>query len=313
MPILAFTQAPAAPRQQYDVDERLLFELRKRIGADDSVLALLDDYEVQLGAQGLDGGSVDLLTSTPAGWDGDLVDDISSQPVEVFLPILVDGNGSLEGLVATKRSLREFTNPRRGPYRTRVTRPSGAYREIAGLRTQFVDGGLDADSWGVTWQKVGLVQHCSDPFWVEPDTAWHVEWNVRDDTASPLPILPLAPGTGQALGDTNDVTVYGDVDTDPVWKITGPLEAVTVRDVARGLRWTLTASIGDGETWTVDCRRGRQGVFDPTGARSRGALSADAYLWGLSPGVSQVQTTVTGASAGASVVGDAPSRWESYA
>jgi hypothetical protein len=35
-------------------------------------------------------------------------------------------------------------------------------------------------------------------------------------------------------------------------------------------------------------------------------------LWGLEPGVSQVSTTVTGGADGTMVVGDAPSRWESY-
>lgn len=311
MPILAFSQTPPTTLPTYDVEEHLLFELRRGSGDAEQVFTLDDKYAVQLGVQGLDGGTLDLTTTSPAGWDGDLVDDITAAAAELFVPMLVDG-GTLEGLRSAKAAIRDFTNPRKGTVRLRITRPNGGYREITGLRTRLVDGGLDGDSWGVTWQKLGLVLHCSDPFWVEDDTAWDVSWSVRSDDDSPLPILPLAPGASQALGDTNDVTVYGDVDTYPVWRITGPLEQVTVRDVARSLQWTLAAAIGPGETWIVDCRKGRQGVFDPAGVRSRGNLSADAFLWGLQPGVSRVQTTVVGASAGASVVGNAPSRWESY-
>lgn len=310
MPILAFEQATPPARTPWDVDEALTFSLHRTSDPDD-VLVLDGPYSVQIGVQNLDGPALNLLTSTPAGWDGDSLDDLTAEPIEIFLPLLVDGD-TLEGLRAAKQLLRDFTNPRRGPVTLRVTRPNGGYRQITGVRSQPIGGTLDDGAWAVKWQKLGLTLHCSDPFWVEPDTAWDVSWSVRADAGSPLPVLPVAPGASQALNDTNDVTVYGDVETYPVWRVTGPLEAVTVTDVARGLAWTLTASIASDETWIVDCRKGRQGVFDATGNRSRGNLSADAYLWGLTPGVSRVTTVVTGASAGASIVGSAPSRWEAY-
>lgn len=312
MPILAFTQrAPRvfAPREP---DEQLRFELRRTVGgAPDAVLPLVEPYSVQLGVDGLDDVPVTAQATTPAGWDGENLDDLTAEPVEVFLPLLVEG-GSLEGLRDLKAALRDFTNPRRGPVRLRVTRPNGEFRERVGYRTRLVNGALDAESWGVSWQKFGPVLHCSDPFWTEPDSPWHVEWSVQAQSTSPLPILPLAPAASSALNGTNDVTVDGDVETFPVWKLTGPFTSVLVRDVARGLQWTVTADVPPGATWTVDCRKGRQGVFDPAGVRSRGRLSADAYLWGLEPGVSQVSTTVTGGADGTMVVGDAPSRWESY-
>lgn len=308
MPILGFFQPVPIPIEPvYDVPEDLTFSLHRG----DEVLVLDDEYQVQLGVQGLDGSSIDLSTTTPAGWDGDQVNDITAGAVEVYLPVLASGD-SLEELRAVKNRLRTFTNPRRGPVRLRVTRPNNAYREIVGLRTRIVDPTLDESNWGVTWQKFGPVLHCSDPFWTEPNAPWHVEWEVRADTTSPLPILPLGPGASQALNNTNDVTVRGDVETYPVWKATGPFTAVTVRDEARGLQWTLTATAVAGETWTIDCRRGQQRVLNPAGVQSRGNLSADAYLWGLQPGVSKITTTVVGGSVGASVIGDAPTRWEAY-
>lgn len=313
MPILAFAQQqnprPIASREPV---EELLFELRRTVpGGEDQVFPLIDPYHVQVGVDGLDDVPITLQATTPAGWDGDNVDDLTGDPVETFIPLLVEG-GSLEGLRDLKARLRDFTNPRRGPVRLRVIRPNGGYRETVGLRTRMVQGALDGESWGVTWQKFGPVLHRSDPFWTEPASAWHVEWEVSAGAGSPLPILPLAPAASNALNSTNDVTVYGDVETFPVWQATGPFTQLTVRDEGRGLQWTLTVTAGPGQTWTVDCRKGRQGVFAPDGTRSRGRLSADAYLWGLEPGVSRVTTTVVGGGLGTSVVGDAPSRWESY-
>jgi hypothetical protein len=262
VPILAFDQRRHRVFAPREPDERLLFELRRALpnGADD-VLPLVDPYHLQLGVDGLDDVPITPQASTPAGWDGENVDDVTADPVEVFLPLLVEG-GNLEGLRNVKTRIREFTNPRRGPVRLRVTRPNGEFRERVGLRTRLVNGALDAESWGISWQKFG--------------------------------------------------TVDGDVETYPIWRPTGPFTSVLVRDVARSLQWTLTANADPGETWTVDCRKGRQGVFDPNGVRSRGRLSADAFLWGLEPGVSQISTTVTGGGDGTKVVGDAPSRWESY-
>lgn len=312
MPILAFDQRRRhvfAPREP---DEQLLFELRRtRADGGDDVLPLVDPYSLQLGVDGLDDVPITPQATTPAGWDGELVDDLTAEPVEMFLPLLVDGS-SLEGLRSLKVAIREFTNPRRGSVRVRVTRPNGEWRERVGLRTRLVNGALDGDSWGISWQKFGPVIRCSDPFWTEPASAWHVEWSVRNTSTSPLPILPLAPAASNALNGTNDVTVDGDVETFPIWKLVGPFTSVLVRDVARGLQWTLTADVPPGDVWTVDCRKGQQGVFDANGVRSRGRLSADAFLWGLEPGVSQVSTSVTGGADGTMVVGDAPSRWESY-
>lgn len=314
MPILGFAQrTPTVPRVTYERDEALTFDLRRTnpgTGVDD-VLQLADPYHVQLGVDGLDDVPVTLQTSNPAGWDGDQVDDLTGDAVEVFIPLLVEG-GTLEGLRNLKAALRDFTNPRKGPVRLRVTRPNGGYRERVGLRNRLVSGPLDEASWGVNWQKFGPVLHCSDPFWTEPDSAWHVEWQARSTAGSPLPILPLAPARASALNSTNDVTVHGDVETFPIWVATGPFTQVKLRDEGRGLQWTLTVDAAPGDVWTIDCRKGRQGVFAPDGTRSRGRLSADAYLWGLEPGVSQVTASVLGGSTGTRIVGDAPSRWESY-
>lgn len=263
-------------------------------------------YAVQAGAQGLDDPTLDFLEHTPAGWDGSIVDSILAEAREVFLPLQLHST-DLMALRLLKQSLTSYLNPRRGPVTLKVTLPDATSRLIDGYYRP-VPGTMDASNWGVSWQNLGIVIRCPQPFW-RSEIDWKVTWKQDDSRPAILPILPLGPADSNALGASNPVTIEGDVETYPVWSIMGPLTACTITDVGTGRTFTLTASISTGETWIVDTRRGRQGVFDNTGARSRASLNAGADLFPLQPGISQVETTVIGASDGAQVTGTAPQLW----
>lgn len=263
-------------------------------------------YKVQKGVQGLDDPTLDFLEHTPAGWDGSIVDSILAEPREVFLPIQLFAS-DLMSLRRLKQNLTSYLNPRRGPVTLKVTLPDASSRLIDGYYRP-VAGTMDGDNWGVSWQNIGIVIRCPQPFW-RSEFDWDVTWKQDSSRPAILPILPLGPADSNALGASNPVTIAGDVQTYPVWYITGPLTACTITDVGTGRTFTLTASISTGETWIVDTRRGRQGVFNNSGVRSRANLNAGADLFPLQPGISQVQTTVVGASAGAQVFGTAPQLW----
>jgi hypothetical protein len=133
-----------------------------------------------------------------------------------------------------------------------------------------------------------------------------VEWATPTGRRPLLPILPLGPGAGALIGNTNPVTVAGQVPTYPVWYITGPIESIVFLDVGTGRTFTFTASVAGGDTWTIDTRPGRKGVFDQDGARQRSTLNPGADLFPLQPGVSAIQTTATGTDTGTKIVGSAP-------
>lgn len=280
--------------------------------ADGTSLDLADSagYKVQAGVQGLDDPTLDIIEHTPAGWDGSIIDSILAEPREVFLPILFTA-ADLLSLRALKQKLSSYLNPRKGPVTLRVGLPDATGRLIDGYYRP-VPGAMDTENWGVAWQKIGIVLHCPQPFWRSEDD-WRITWKADPARPGILPILPLGPADSNALGgpggSTNPVTIQGDVETYPVWKITGPLESATITDVGTGRTFTFTASVGLGQTWTIDTRRGRQGVFAPDGSRQRSTLNAGAYLFPLQPGVSAVETAVTGSSLGAQVFGTAPQLW----
>lgn len=306
MPVLVGNPVIVAPPPvSHHTLGRYTFTLQR---GDGTSIELADGagYKVQAGVQGLDDPTLDFLEHTPAGWDGSIVDSILAEAREVFLPIQMQAV-DLISLRALKQSLTSYLNPRRGPVTLKVTLPDASSRLIDGYYRP-VPGTMDSSNWGVSWQNVGIVIRCPQPFW-RSEIDWHVTWKQDASRPAILPILPLGPANSNALGTSNPVNIAGDVETYPVWSITGPLTACTITDVATGRTFTLTASIGAGETWIVDTRRGRQGVFNNVGARSRANLNAGADLFPLQPGVSSVQTTVVGASAGAQVYGTAPQLW----
>lgn len=304
MPIRGAVVAVPVPPQPVELGA-YTFQLQ-RDGQTPLVLNESRGIQVQLGATGLDDPTLDFDESTPAGWDGALVNAIMAEPREVFLPLLVTA-ADLLSLRAVKAALYGYLNPRRGPVTLRVGLPDGTARLIDGFYRP-VPGAMDGDSWWVREQKLGIVLRCGQPFW-RSEIGWSVEWAQNDDPAALLPILPLAPDNSNALGATNDVSVDGDVETQPLWQVTGPLESVQINDLGTGASFTLTASIGAGQTWVVDTRRGRQAVYDQDGVRQRATLNSGAMLFPLQPGLSRIQTVVTGASAGASVIGTADILW----
>lgn len=304
MPIRGLLAPPVAPTAPVDLgayDFQLL-----RTGYDPFILNSVEGIEVQLGVQGLDGAPTDFGEDTPAGWDGARVNEITAEPLEVFLPLLLTGV-DLMSLRDVKQSLVAYLNPRLGPVTLRVGLPDGTARLIDGYY-RAMPGSMDDSSWWVDRQMFGVVIRCGVPFF-RSEVDWDVVWKQSSGRRPLLPILPLAPASSQILGGSNPVTVGGDIPTYPVWKITGPLESCTIADVGTGKSFTFTATVASGDTWIIDTRRGQQAVYAPDGTRQRSTLNAGAQLWPLQPNLSEIETTVTGATSGAQVEGTAPVLW----
>jgi hypothetical protein len=285
--------------------EELTLTLRR--GTERFPLTEDNGIKVLIGAQGLDAPTLVAQSRTPAGWDGEVIDSISAEAREVFLPIRVRG-ATLTELQARKRELLSFLNPRLGAVTLEASLPNGSWREIDGFYLRGLDGSWDDGSFFNTRQKVGITLRCPNPFWREP-TQFAASWSVAAAGASPLPLLPLSPGSSQVLGTPQSVSVPGDVETFGVWKITGPLTSATIVDTGTARSFTFTQTLIAGETWTIDTRRGRQGVFSPTGVRQRATLNRGAQFWPFRPGASVVTTTVLGASLGARVSVSADVLW----
>jgi hypothetical protein len=306
VPILAASStAPPIRKSTTIFPENLTLTLRR--GSASWKLDESNGIKVLAGAQGLDAPTLVAESRTPAGWDGEVIDSIAAEAREVFLPLRIAGS-TLTQLQGRKRDLLSFLNPRNGAVTLEATVPDGSRRLIDGYYLRGLDGSWDVGSFFNTRQLAGITLRCPNPFW-RTATPFTASWKVRADALSPLPILPLGPGAAQALGTPNVVSVPGDAETYGVWKISGPLTQVQILDNGAGRSLTFTADVSAGQTYTIDTRRGQQGVFAPDGSRARSTLNRGAQFWPLRPGTSTVTTTVTGASVGASVSVSADVLW----
>lgn len=305
MPILAATTTAPITRSPTVFAEELALTLRR--GSTRWALNESNGIKVLAGAQGLDAPTFGAESRTPAGWDGEVVDSIAAEAREVFLPLRFAGK-TLTELTDLKRRFLSFLNPRSGMVTLDAALPNGSFRSIDGWYLRGMDGSWDTSNFFNTRQHAGITLRCPNPFWRDP-VQWQAAWSVRADKASPLPILPLAPGDSKALGTPQTVSVPGDVETYGVWKITGPLTQAQIIDTGANRSLTFTRTLLEGETWTIDTRRGMQGVFNPAGVRQRATLNRGAQFWPLRPGSSVVTTVVTGASVGATVSASADVLW----
>jgi hypothetical protein len=300
IPYLAPPIPPAPPPPPI---RSFVFSLRKP-GLPDLTLDRSNLLIVQPGVQGLDDPVLDFYERSSAGLDGADVEQILAEPREVFLPIYASTR-SLGDLRALKDRIRRYTNPVTGPFTIRAGLSDGTGRLIDGYYRAGLDTTMSADAYWSSSQKFAITLRAGQPFW-RSEADFVVQWATPTGRTPLLPILPLAPGAGALIGNVNPVTVDGQVPTWPVWQISGPVESVEFTDVGTGRTFTFTASLDLGDTWTIDTRPGRKGVFDPDGVRQRSTLNKGADLFPLQPGVSAIQTVATGSDTGTLIVGTAP-------
>ncbi|MEV1321953.1 hypothetical protein AB0J14_38395 [Micromonospora arborensis] len=248
------------------------------------------------GRAGLGAAPVELVTD-PHPRGGTRVRHVQPQSRVITWPLFIEGASHLEFIGRYRDLARAFTSTRwRGPGRLRVARPDGATREIEA----FYQAGFDGEPGrGWLFDNVVLSLFCEDPYWraTSPVTLPY----VNGDPVSYLdPYLTVSPSS--VLGSTT-ATNPGDVEAWPSWTIVGPASEVTATNATTGQSFTLTpigGALTDGQTVTITTDP--PAVRGPAGEVWSGALNwPGAVLWGLVPGLNDVEFSVSGASAATSI------------
>lgn len=259
----------------------------------------LDDprqgYVTNRGRAGLGAAPVELVTD-PHPRGGTRVRHVQPQARTITWPLRLWAQSHLELVALFRRLARAFTSTRRlGPGRLRVMRPDGTAREIEA----WYDAGFDGEpGLGHTSDQVVLSLYCPDPYWRSTQPV-SLPYAYSGGAASYLsPYLTVTPSS--VLGATtaqND----GDVEAWPVWSITGPATAVTATNTTTGEAFTMTATLTAGQTATITTDP--PAVRGPAGENWTGKLSwPGAVLWGLQPGLNDVNFAVSGSAAGTQIV-----------
>ena len=96
------------------------------------------------------------------------------------------------------------------------------------------------------------------------------------------------------VNGSREITISGDVDSAPIWQITGAVTDVRVTNVETGESFSITGSIAPGETVTIDAT-----VFDIYSQNDRSGalwdrLTTDSTLFRLGTGRHTIKVTGSG-------------------
>ncbi|OZV74765.1 hypothetical protein CA850_29755 [Micromonospora echinospora] len=242
---------------------------------------------------GLGPAPVELVTD-PHPRGGDRIRHVYPTARVITWPLLVWGASHLEFLARWRALARAFALTRRlGPGRLRVSRPDGTQREIL---VHFAGGFEGAPGRGYTDDVAAISLFCEDPYWraVDPLTLRYVFGTTRP-YLNPFPSL----SSGRVFGATT-ATNPGEVETWPEWTVTGPAAGLVAENETTGEAFELTYPLAAGQSIRITTEV--SAVVGPAGQPLAGALAwPGSVLWGLDPGLNDINFVVPDAAAGASI------------
>jgi hypothetical protein len=220
---------------------------------------------------------------------------VRAQPARITWPLHVWGETHLEFLSRYRALKRAFTMTvhRKSPGTLRVLRSDGSGRQI---EAYYEDGfgGEPRENW--LFANPTLTLYCPDGYWRDITAT-----TVTRSHAPGEPFLDPYPTVTSSLvfGET-EIDNTGDVVAWPIWTITGPATEVEATNVSTGDSFTLTHTLAAGETITITTQRPT--VRDDADTNLVSALNwPSAVLWGLLPGVNDVEFVVGGSAVGTSI------------
>jgi phage-related protein len=199
------------------------------------------------------------------------------------------------------RDLVTSMNPARSdaPGAIRVTSPIGDVREIPCYYSAGLDMAEQVGTSGPTMQTAPITFRAYEPYWRDLDSMTQV-WTVGA-TPSFFPFFPLRLTSSQ-IAASGSINLGGDVETWPVWTITGPGAQIVLRNLTTGDALTFTTtSLGIGESITIDARPGRKTVAKQDGTNVFSDLDITSVLWSLRPGNNAIRLEMSGTQSFAAI------------
>lgn len=235
------------------------------------------------------------ITADPHPRGGTRVRHIQPQPRTITWPLRVRADTHMELVTGWRELVRAFTQTRRlGPGRLRIARPDGSAREIEA----YYEAGFDGEpGQGWVYDTAVLSLYCEDPYWRAAETL-STPYEYEGTPASYLdPYLTVSPS--RVLGATTAVNP-GDVESWPEWTIVGPATSLVATNHTTGEAFTLTATLLGGETATITTDP--PAVRGPAGENWTTNLDwPGAVLWGLQPGLNDIEFSMGGAASGSQI------------
>lgn len=214
-------------------------------------------------------------------------DFANTNPRLVVLPIGVIGSSN-DDMLDKLEDLAQVFDPQIGEGTLAFTR-GGVTRNL----TCVYAGGLDKHKQdGVNQAKVNISFIASDPFWAA-DSATADTYEAAGGAATFFPFFPLTLSSSTIFASPT-IIINGDVETWPVWTITGPGTNPVLKNLTTGKTTSLTITLLAGETLEIDTRPFIKTITKNDGSNQFSTLSATSSIWSLQKGTNSVQLELSG-------------------
>lgn len=218
---------------------------------------------------------------------------VRDQRRDLVIPVLCDGSSKID-YREQLRTIARRLHPSSTSGVLQVATIDGTTRE---LDAWYVDGFQWIEE-HPDWMTPSLLFRAVDPYWRDVD--WAQTDYVTGTAATFFPFFPLSLSSSEVFA-ADSVDNGGDVESWPMWMVTGPGSGLVLRNLTTGELLALTATLGAGESVTIDTTPGVKTVTKNDGTNLFSGLSSDSSLWSLAPGSNSIQIELTSATS-ASVV-----------
>jgi hypothetical protein len=257
-------------------------------------------FLVMQGAKGYGVPPTQWLEDRVPQHDGPIVHDVLYDAREIEVPLLVR-MPDYPSLMGKLRSLRQWTNVKKGDGTLQIAEPDGTIRQFTCRLKQGLEGQEGPDVSGPTFRRLVLVFRTSgsDPYARAPSPLSFTYLQAAA-SATWFPILPLVLG-GAGIFAQPTISNPGDVEAEPVWTLIGPMTNPVLTNTTTGAKVSLTTALLAGQTLTIDTRFRQKAVIRNDGTKLFSALSNDSALWTLQPGQNVLSVVTSGTTTASQV------------
>lgn len=203
---------------------------------------------------------------------------------ELTFPLFVEGTDRADYLSKRRRLQAQLAS--RSGVRVTHVEDDGETMWAQG----FYVGGMEGDGrhgW-VSWALYAPVLRCGDPYWHMPQQSTPFAL-ARGGPWFPFPPLQLA---SSALSVRRALANPGDVDSWPLWTITGPGVGFTITHYGTGRSINYAAPVLAGQVVQIDTRPGSRSVTDAAGTNLMANVTTDPELFPLVGGANDLEAVM---------------------
>lgn len=219
--------------------------------------------------------------------DGDVLENVFTNARDVDLPFEVHA-ATPAALLAYLRSISSSFSPRGDDGYLQIAIDGGAARQLACRYKR----GIDMLSLNGPTFRTTLSFHAVCPFWSDI-TSVDEDFELGEGYSF-FPFFPLSVSPSGVFSLIT-VTNTGDVESWPIWTITGPGQAISLVNETTEQSLMLDTVLGSGDSLVIDTRPGVKTVLSGDGDNLFADLDETSFLWSLAVGDNVIRVEMSNA------------------